>query len=114
MPKANAKAKAGADAQENPKPVWYSREENCSIGPSSTLYQYKSFCEGALAFKNGRYQQATKTAIFIDTGAHAATSAAFHDSMSGTALALSTNQPISFVSIIDFTAEAVGQINDEY
>ncbi|KAK9418422.1 putative SH3 domain-containing protein [Seiridium unicorne] len=94
--KTKPKAKARVAADEYPKPVWYSREENCSIGPDSTLYQLKSFCEGSLAFKNGRYQEATKTAIFIDTGAVAATSAAYHDSMTSTALALGASQPMSF------------------
>ncbi|KAF7540488.1 hypothetical protein G7054_g1299 [Neopestalotiopsis clavispora] len=83
-----------AGDEEHPKPVWYSREENCSIGPDSTLYQMKSFCEGALAFKNGRYQEATKTAMFIDSVVP--TSAVYHDSMSDIALSLGTNQAISF------------------
>lgn len=89
-------AKARVEDDEHPKPVWYSREENCQIGPDSTLYQMKSFCEGALAFKNGRYQEATKTAMFIDSAVP--TSAVFHDSMSDVALSLGTNQAISFVS----------------
>lgn len=83
-------------SHHNPKPVWYSREENCSIGAGSTLFQLKSFCEGSLAFKNGRHQEATKTAVYVDSGAHAATSAAYHDSMTGAALALGANAPMSF------------------
>ncbi|KAH8201218.1 hypothetical protein TruAng_004608 [Truncatella angustata] len=90
-----AKAKA-VEAPVHPKPVWYSREDNCTIGPDSTLHQCRNFCEGALTFQNGRYQEATKTAVFVDTGAAGANTAAFYDFMSSTALELTTNQPVAF------------------
>ena len=37
-----------------------SREPECSIGPKSSLYQMKGFCEGAQAFKQGGHLQAVK------------------------------------------------------
>jgi hypothetical protein len=37
-----------------------SREPDCSIGPKSSLYQMKGFCEGAQAFKQGGHLQGVK------------------------------------------------------
>ncbi|KAL2129727.1 hypothetical protein VTI74DRAFT_7390 [Chaetomium olivicolor] len=38
----------------------FSREADCSIGPKSSLYRMKGFCEGAQAFKQGGHLQGVK------------------------------------------------------
>jgi hypothetical protein len=48
-------------------PKWYSREENCSIGPESTLMQMQGFCEGAHIFKAGGLLEATKTIVLLES-----------------------------------------------
>ncbi|KAK3305017.1 uncharacterized protein B0T15DRAFT_531098 [Chaetomium strumarium] len=46
-----------------------SREADCSIGPKSSLYQMKGFCEGAQAFKQGGPMQGIKKTTGYVAGA---------------------------------------------
>jgi hypothetical protein len=47
----------GAQSGSRPLTSVTSREPDCSIGPKSSLYQMKGFCEGAQAFKQGGHLQ---------------------------------------------------------
>ncbi|KAI0133020.1 hypothetical protein BJ170DRAFT_651560 [Xylariales sp. AK1849] len=85
-----AKASARTTASPSIRPIWHSCEENCTIGPNSTLRHLKGFCDGAHAFKTGRVQEATKTALVIETPAVTAN----HDTMSGAALALGATEHV--------------------
>lgn len=43
------------------------RNENCSIGIDSTLYQLKGFCDGARTFRNGGLKEATTASMEYGT-----------------------------------------------
>ncbi|KAH8680713.1 hypothetical protein BX600DRAFT_428696 [Xylariales sp. PMI_506] len=74
------------------RPMWFTREDYCDIDEGTTLYKLRGFCDGALAFKNGRYEEATHMKVFQDPVAINT----LHDSLCGAALALSSAQHGSF------------------
>ncbi|KAI1876770.1 uncharacterized protein JN550_000842 [Neoarthrinium moseri] len=71
---------------QHPKPIWYTREEKCWIEDDSTFEQLDGFCEGALAFRDGRIEEATKTTVILDAGPSGINGC--HDTRTGAALSM--------------------------